>query len=66
MVTKDGLTYCVYCYEGFDLGQHAATHIMQCRMKKRVYIPMDARKKEAIVNAVETALTQYMPGVLIQ
>lgn len=65
MVTKEGLTYCVYCYEGFELGHHAQFHISECRDKKRVYKPMPAKEKAAIVSAVESAIAEYLPGVLI-
>lgn len=66
MTTKDGLTYCVYCYEGFDLGHHAEFHLAECREKRRAFVPMDPKRKEAVVNAVETAIKDYLPGVIIE
>jgi len=66
MYTVDGMMYCVYCYEGFDLGQHAEMHMIACRLKKRTYVPMNAKKKAELVTAVEQAFRENLPGVLVE
>lgn len=65
MYTKDGFSYCVYCYESFAIGHHASYHLSLCRDKERIYVPMKKDKKILIVNAVESAMRDCVPGALI-